>query len=204
MSQHLGPRSTCFSEDLGPWSASALAGAGQKAAPKKEAKVAPKEATTSSWGPWSAHRPGTPQESRSQSRSQGVRDSEPLGPWSEASQKGQAARSQGVKASAEQKLGATSDQSTPPKKAQRVDLTQVCVMDIPNHVRGHAVPMSKTTERAKDPKAVKTRCSGNGRSVCVDHTTRQSLCKAREAGLDCTRGDGDNVNLIFNLAHFLS
>ena len=103
-----------------------------------------------------------------------MRDSEPLGPWSEASQKGQAARSQGVKASAEQKLGATSDQSTPPKKAQRVDLTQVCVMDIPNHVRGHAVPVNKKTEMAKDPKAIQKRYSGNGRCVCAKHKAQKA------------------------------
>ena len=150
----------------GLWSASASAGDRQDAAPKKEARVAPKKATTSSLGPWSACLLGTPTESRSQSRSQGVDDSKALGPWrSEASQKRQAA-SQGVgdsKAlgpwseasqkgqSAQQKRTATSYQSTPPKKAPRVDLTQACVMDIPHHVRGHAAPVSKKAEMAKGP-----------------------------------------------------
>ena len=77
-----------------------------------------------------------------QAASQGVGDSKAWGPWSKASQKGQ---------SAQQKRTATSYQSTPPKKAPRVDLTQACVMDIPHHVRGHAVPVSKKAERAKDP-----------------------------------------------------
>ena len=176
---------------LGPWSASALAGDRQNAAPKKEAQVAPKKATTSSLGPWSARLLGTPKESRSQSRSQGVDDSKPLGPWSEASQKGQAAsqRVDGVDESktlgpwsepsqkgrsAQQKRTATSDQSRPLKKARRVDLTQACVMDIPHHVRGHAVPVSKKTERAKDPKAIKKRYSGNGRCVCAKHKAQKA------------------------------
>ena len=173
----------------GPWSASASAGDRQDATPKKEARVAPKKATTSSLGPWSACLLGTPTESRSQSRSQGVDDSKALGPWrSEASQKRQAA-SQGVgdsKAlgpwseasqkgqSAQQKRTATSYQSTPPKKAPRVDLTQACVMDIPHHVRGHAVPVSKKAERAKDPKAIKERYSGNGRCVCTKHRAQKA------------------------------
>ena len=118
-------------------------------------------------------------------------DSKPLGPWSEASQKGQAA-SQGVDGvdesktlgpwsepsqkgrSAQQKRTATSDQSRPPKKARCVDLTQACVMDIPHHVRGHAVPVSKKTERAKDPKAIKERYSGNGRCVCAKHKAQKA------------------------------
>ena len=145
----LGPWSSCLSQDLGPWSSTPLGADRQNAAPQNKGQVAP------NLGPWSACLLGTPKESRSQSRSQGVDDSQgvdgsqPLGPWSEASQKGQAA-SQGVVESkplrgqsAQQKRTATSDQSTPPKKVQRVDLTQACVIDIPNHVRGQSVPVSK-------------------------------------------------------------
>ena len=194
MSDDLGPWSACLSEDLGPWSASALAGDRQNAAPKKEAKVAPKKApsssSSSSWGPWSARLLGTPtesksqgapRESRSQSKSQGVNDSKSFGPWSEASLERQAA-SQRVEESEiwgpwskpSQKRTATSDQSGPPKKAQRVDLTQACVMDIPAHVRGHAVPVSKKTEMAKDPKAIKARYAGNGRCVCAAHKNKKA------------------------------
>ena len=185
MSQNLGPWTQCLSEDLGPWSASALAGAGQKAALKKEAEVDPKKATQGVrdpkpfFGPWSeAHRPGTPKEARSESRSQGVRDPKPLGPWSEVSQEvGQEAPRNETSQkgrSVAQKQDATSDQSTPPKKAQRLDLTQACVIDVPNHVRGHSVPVSKKTERAKDPKAIKERYSGNGCCVCRKHKVRKA------------------------------
>ena len=83
----LGPWSSCSSQDLGPWSASPLAGDNQKAGPKKKAQVVPKKSRSQGVGP--------PKGSRSHSRSQGVDDSKPLGLWSRASQKGQVA-SQGV------------------------------------------------------------------------------------------------------------
>ena len=47
-------------------------------------------------------------------------------------------------------------------------------MDIPHHVRGHAVPLNKMAERAKDPKAVKERYSGNGRCVCATHKAKKA------------------------------
>ena len=85
-----GPWS-CLSQDLGPWSTSPLAGDSQRAAPKKKAQIDPKKSRSQEargLGPWSACRLGTPKESRSHSRSQGVGDSKPLGLWSRASQKG--------------------------------------------------------------------------------------------------------------------
>ena len=57
-------------------------------------------------------------------------------------------------------------------KRPRVDLTSACLVDVPQHVRGHAAPMTKSTEKAKDPKAIKARFSGNGRCVCVEHKAR--------------------------------
>ena len=134
-------------------------------------------------GPWSTAESGSPEvqdlgpwsrlPNTTESRSQEVQEVHgPLGPWSAVSQ-GVNEPSQ-KQQSVERKRGATSDQSTPPKKAQRVDLTQACVLEIPNSVRGHAVPVSKKTERAKDPKAIKERYSGNGRCVCAKHKAQKA------------------------------
>ena len=47
-------------------------------------------------------------------------------------------------------------------------------MDTPHHVRGHAIPVSKNTERANYPKAIKERYSGNGRCVCAMHQAQKA------------------------------
>jgi len=54
-------------------------------------------------------------------------------------------------------------------KGSSIDLAKCSIVDIPSHVRGHAVPATKHTEAAKDPKKIKERVAGQGRCVCQLH-----------------------------------
>ena len=58
-------------------------------------------------------------------------------------------------------------------KRPRVDLTQACILDIPHHVRAHSAQITKSSERAKDTKAIKERWAGHGRCVCAEHKKRR-------------------------------
>ena len=151
----LGPWSECLQNDLGPWSSRSTPGDQDEKAARKKARR-PVEGPPSDFGPWQRSQLGltTAKESASKvvkSRSHGVAEHKPQassaqGPW---------------------------DQVNKSKvKGKQVDLTAACVIDIPQAVRAHQAPNTKTTEKAKDPKAIKERYLGKGRCVCAEHKDR--------------------------------
>ena len=152
----LGPWSACLEESLGPWSSVVDEG-------RDKTTHSVVKAPTSKFGPWqpsmfaaweTKESASSVAESRSHkgSKRQG---SMPLGPWGAANKQEQGP---------EQRGAGMSEQSL---KRARIDMAQACVVEVPHHVRAHNTPITKTSERAKDPKAVKARCSGNGRCMCV-------------------------------------
>ena len=158
----LGPWSACLEESLGPWSPVVDEG-------RDKTTHSVVKAPTSKFGPWQPalrSRGVSEVSSVAESRSQRGKGSKrqgsmSLGPWGVAHKQEQGP---------EQRGAGMSEQSL---KRARIDMAQACVAEVPHHVRAHNTPITKTSERAKDPKNVKARCSGNGRCMCVEHTKRQ-------------------------------
>ena len=138
------------------------------------------------FGPWSdCLSPEQPQVKRRRQRSP-----HPLGPWSAANVDDEKSTSRGVKVHdlgpwvplpppepplEPPELGpwARPPRKCKPAKRNGVDLANCSIVDIPSHVRGHAAPMTRYTEAAKDPKKIKERVAGHGRCLCQSHKKRK-------------------------------
>ena len=174
----LGPWSRCLQADFGPWSTPP--GQGSSTTGTKGQAVA--KAPAAQFGPWAASlgegtaagstaaasQPKASAPAAAAPKRHGVKASAPaaaapkrhgvkesrshgdMGPWSQGVTKG--ARSQ---------------------KRKGIDISAACLVDVPHHIRGHAAPVSKITEKAKDPKAIRERYQGIGRCVCAEHKARK-------------------------------